>query len=161
MREPVTEPHEFQFFLGAVKGVSTTGKLKRDRHILKRRHGGNEMKGLKDNADMCTAELCKTIFIELGEVFARHIDRAGAWPLKSGKHHEQCRFARARRTDKARSTPAADGKINPAQDIDRTCLAGQGEHHIFKLNDVFSQMSVAFPLALPDLLVRSSSGLPS
>ena len=56
MRQPAAEADRDQLALGAPEGVVNAGKFERHGDILQRRHGRNEMEGLKDNADMSCRE---------------------------------------------------------------------------------------------------------
>ena len=90
----MAETDELQFFFRALECIFATGKLKRDRHIFKRRHGRNEVEGLKDNTDVITAKTGKPILVELCQLFACDHDAALARALKPCQHHKQRGFSR-------------------------------------------------------------------
>ena len=80
MVEARAQTDRLQFGLRAVESIARARKLKRHGHVLKRRHGGNQMKGLEDDADMVAAEARQRVFAHAREVGARdgHATDVGA-----------------------------------------------------------------------------------
>jgi hypothetical protein len=70
-------------------------KLQRDRNILKRGHCRDEVKRLKDNSDVTTAESRQRVLIKGAEVSARDRNGSSVRALEARHHHEQRGFARA------------------------------------------------------------------
>ncbi len=54
--EPMLETDLGEAGPGDGEGVAPAGELARQRHVLERGHGGNEVEGLEDDADMLAAE---------------------------------------------------------------------------------------------------------
>ena len=119
-------------------GVVEAGKFERHGNVFQRRHGRNEVKGLKHDTDIAPAEAGQRVFVERVEVLARDHDGAGIGALQAGRDHEQSRLARSRGTDQAdglaptyvqidifedmntgRAPP--ERQINPAQRDRRLC----------------------------------------
>ncbi len=89
MGEAIAKADGAQFRRGALERIRATRELERNRHVLQRRHRRDEMKGLKNDADVSPAELGKIILIEVRKVLARDLDRAGIDPFQPGDRHEQ------------------------------------------------------------------------
>src|SRR6516165_8808733 len=92
--------------LGARKSVARAGKFERYRDVFQRRHGRYQMKSLKDDADVSAAKAGEIVLTELLQVLSGDDDRAAVRPLQTGHHHEQRRFARARRAEQAHGLAA-------------------------------------------------------
>ena len=98
---PVREPNSAKLLFCAIEGVRNTGELERDGDIFKRRHRGNQVERLKDDAHMPTAETREPILIKPADIFSRDNDRPGIGPFKACHDHQQCRLTRARGADQA------------------------------------------------------------
>ena len=145
MRQAMAETDMLQLFFRPRKSIGPSGKFKRDGDILQRRHGGHEMEGLKDDADMLPTKAGKTILVEAGEILARHMHAARAWLLQPRQHHEKRGLARTRRTDEARRCATRDPQINSTQYVDRSGLTGQAELDLLKFNHDIAQACSPFP----------------
>ena len=77
VRQPAAKTDGDQLALGAAEGVVHAGQFERHGDILQRRHGRDEMEGLKDNADMFAAKARQRVLAELAQIFAGTDDRAG------------------------------------------------------------------------------------
>jgi hypothetical protein len=64
----VAEADRFKLGGCGWEGVFLAGKLERHRHILVRGHGGQEVKGLKDDADPAPPRSGKAVFVERSEI---------------------------------------------------------------------------------------------
>ena len=102
MREALAEPDRCELAPSrALERVGGAGELERHRDVLERRHGRDEVEGLEHDADLAAAKARERILVEPADFLARDRDRARIGPLQPGHHHQQRRFARARRTDQA------------------------------------------------------------
>jgi len=114
------KPDLAQRLLGAREGVGTAGKLQRQGDVLQRRHGGDEMETLEDDADALAPQAGQTILVEAGEIGAGNVDLAGGGALEPADDHHQARLAGARRADKCRNLAFREVNIDAAQDVDRS-----------------------------------------
>jgi hypothetical protein len=88
MREAIGECDRGEFALRTLESIRHAGKLKWHRDVFQRRHGGNEMEGLENDADIAATKACQVILTEMPDVGARHGDRAGIGSLEPRHHHE-------------------------------------------------------------------------
>ncbi len=72
----MAQPDALERRLRRLEGIATAGEFQRQRHVLQRRHGGNEMKALEDDADIVAAQPRPGVVIEGPEVAAGHLDAA-------------------------------------------------------------------------------------
>src|SRR5690606_40167061 len=73
------------------------------------------------SSDVCSSDLTgKLVLTQLREIGTRANDPPRTWPLKTGQHHEERRFAGAGGTDKTRRLALGDPKINALENIDRS-----------------------------------------
>ena len=84
MRQAAAEPDRVELALGAGERVARAGKLERHGDVLQRRHGRDQVEGLKDDADILAAEARQRVFVELA---------AG---LRRRRRRRRCRAAPAR-----------------------------------------------------------------
>ena len=89
MRQALRKTHRRQLIAGDGKGVGSPGKFQRHGDIFQRRHIGNEMKGLKDDADLAAAEFGDLVLAHRVDRVAVDRDFARIDPLQTGKHHQQ------------------------------------------------------------------------
>ena len=122
MIEPGGKADRGKLAFGALERVVLAGELERHRHVLQRRHGGNEVEGLEHDADMGAAKAGEPVFIELAELVPRHDHVAGIRPLQSGHDHQQGRFARTGRSEQRDRLAAPYMQADVAQDM-HTCGA--------------------------------------
>ena len=72
----MAKPDALERCFGGPEGVGSAGELQRQRDILERRHGRNEMKPLEHDADMVAAQARPRIVVERAEVASGHLDFA-------------------------------------------------------------------------------------
>src|SRR5437867_3912072 len=82
------KPDALQLFGGAGEGVRVPGQFKGHSHILQRRHGRNQVKGLENDAHRSATETSEPILIEPRQILAPDQDLAGAWALQPANHHQ-------------------------------------------------------------------------
>ena len=91
---------------GELEGIGATGELQRQRHVLVRRHGRNEMEALEDDADVVAPQPRPGV-VERPEILAGDLDPARGGALQAARHHHQAGFAGARGADDGRNSPTA------------------------------------------------------
>src|SRR5262245_2688523 len=114
---PLAQAHGGKLARGALLRVVDTGKLQRHGDVFQRRHGGNEMEGLKHDADIAPAEARQRVLAERTERFAGDHDRAGIGALQTGHDHQQGRFAGARRADEPDRLAASYMQVDVFEDM--------------------------------------------
>ena len=123
MGETRTETDPFQRRLRRLEGVAAAGEFQRQGDVLQRRHGGNEMKTLEDDAEAVAPQPGAGIVVEPPEIVAGHLDPPGRRALQTARHHHQARLAGARRADHGGDLAGGDIERDAAQDIDRAGIA--------------------------------------
>jgi hypothetical protein len=116
--------------LGARECVFRARQLERHGHVLERRHGRDQMEGLEHDADGAAAEAGERIFAEFREVGAGDADAPRGRRFEPGRHHQERRFAGARRPEQRDRFAARDFQRDTRQDVDRACRARQRQPHI-------------------------------
>src|SRR5215216_5248130 len=89
MPEAVAEADMDEPVLGAGKGIGGPFELERYGDVLKRGHGGDQVKGLKDNAEIIAAETGETIFTHAPEILPHHDDLARGGAFEPGGNEEE------------------------------------------------------------------------
>jgi acyl-CoA thioesterase I len=128
----MSETDRFQTLLGGGESVAASAEFERQRHILERRHGRNQVKGLKDDADPSTPEPGDRVLVKKPEIVAVEPHASGARPLEATDYHHQGGFARARRTDQADGLAGGDLERDAAQDVDGPRGTPQSQMNIFQ-----------------------------
>ncbi len=85
----MAEADGLQGLLRPGEGGAVAGEFQRDRHVLQRRHGGHQVEGLEDDADLRAAEAGQVVLAQGGEVAAGDVQRAGGRALQPRQQHEQ------------------------------------------------------------------------
>ncbi len=114
---------------GALEGIPPVEELERQRHILDRRHGRNQVEGLKHDADGAAPHLRELVLAHSREVLARdeHLPRCCAFEPRH--HHQERGFAGTARPNQRNRLPFGDGKVDAAQDFYRPRPALESERH--------------------------------
>jgi hypothetical protein len=120
---------------GQAERIGGPPEFERHGDIFERRHGGNQMEGLEDDADRIAAEAGERILILAGERRAVDSDGAGTDALEAGNHHQQGGLAGTRRPDNAERLACFDGEINAAQYVHRTGAARQSKMNVFEADN--------------------------
>ena len=113
MRQPRPEPDGRELALGHPERVAMAGELERDRDVLQRGHGRDEVEGLEDDADPRAPESREPVLVEAIEALPIDRDRARIRPLEPGDGHQQCRLARPRGADEPDGLAPPDVEGNP------------------------------------------------
>ncbi len=130
--EPLPEPNRLQNFRRAGARLGKTCKLEGDCDVFQRRHGWDQMKGLKDDADFFAAEPRKPAFIKGGDLHPVEANASRTCPFQSGNHHEKRSFSRPRRSYDPDRLSRFRGKRHAAQYVDRS---GTRRHREMKILD--------------------------
>ena len=117
MRHAAAEFDRDQLALGARECIVRACKLERDGDVLQRRHGGNEVEGLENDADMLAAKARQLVLVELAEVLAGDHHRTDVGAFQPGHHHQERRFARSRRTQECDGFAAPYIEADVSQDV--------------------------------------------
>jgi hypothetical protein len=96
-----TQADAFKFAFSALERVGAAGKFERHRDVFERGHGRDQMEGLKYDPDRVAAKARELVFVELGELPPRDLDRTRIRALQACDHHQKRRFARSRRADQS------------------------------------------------------------
>jgi hypothetical protein len=115
--EPLRQPDRRQLVARAAEGLGVAREFQRNGDVLQRRHGRDEVERLKDNSDMAAAKACERVLAKPAEVGAGDHDRAGVGLLEPRHHHQQRRFARARRADQANRLAAPYIQLDVLEDM--------------------------------------------
>ena len=110
---------------GALLGGIDAGQFQRHRDVFQRGHGGDEMKGLKHDADIAAAEARQGILAQGAERLARDHDRAGVGAFQPRRHHQQGGFARTGGTDQADGLTLAYMQVDVFEDMNTGRAASQ------------------------------------
>ena len=133
MRWP--SPTRSQRRLGKLEGIGAAGELQRQRHVLVRRHGRDEMEALEDDADVVAPQTRPGVVVERPEILAGDLDPARGGALQAARHHHQAGFAGARGADDGRNFANGDVESDAAQDIDRAGIACHVEMDVGEADD--------------------------
>ena len=85
--------------------------------VLKRRGTGQEVEGLKYEADLAVADPCELGLVELGDGLAGQPVLASAGRVEAADQIHERRFARTRRARDGDELVAADGEVHSAQGV--------------------------------------------
>ena len=99
--------------------IAMAGKLQRHGDVLQRRHVGDEVEGLEDDADVAAAKGGDLVLALAVQQLAGDAHRAGIDPLQPGDHHQQRRFAGAGRPDDAGRLARRDVEADALQHMHR------------------------------------------
>ncbi len=129
MDEPGAETDRLELGAGALEGVRMAGELEGHGDVFQRRHGRHQMKILKDDADVVTAEQGQGVFVEGRNLDAGGGDGTRRRPFQPRHDQQQAGLARARGADDAEGLAGTDGEIDVVEDIDLAGVACQPEVH--------------------------------
>src|SRR6267154_2461903 len=131
----MAESHPLERGPGQFEGVAAAGELQRQGHVLMRRHGGNEMEALEDDADIVAPQARAIVVAERPEIAAGHLDPPRGGALQAARHHHQAGFAGAGGADYGGGLTRGNVERNAAQDIDRAGIACHVEMDVGKTDD--------------------------
>ena len=141
MQQALPQAHGFEMIPSALAGVPRSGQLQRQRYVFQRRHRGDEMKALKDNADVLTTKFSEPVFVQPRQIDVSDPDSARSGFLQPGNHHQKTGLSRAGRTYNADRFASADDEVDATQDVDCAGGAAEAEMHILEANSGSSVIS--------------------
>lgn len=155
MTQPFTKPDRLKLTPGYLEGVADVGEFEWHRDVFERRHVGDQMERLKDDADVAAAEVRQRILVQI--VQCRTIDDYLPFiePLETGENHEERRFSRSGRADDTHCLTAVDGEIDALQDVNRGGGVPERQIGLLHFNDCFPHarspymLSIACRIGLP------------
>ncbi len=137
-----TDSNEFPF--GDLEGVRHVGQFQRNGYVFQRRHIGDEVERLENDADILAAEIRESILAELMQFRARYDDLAAIQPFETGKHHQKGRFSRTGRADDPHRLAFANGKIDALENVNGGGGVAEREVGLLKLYDAFRHNSRSY-----------------
>lgn len=108
MIEALAETDSDQFTLGDFERVRNVCQFQRHCDIFQCGHVGDEVEGLKNDANVAAAEIRERVLTELVQRRIRNDDFAAVEPLEPGKHHQKCRLSRSGGADDANRLALSD-----------------------------------------------------
>src|SRR6185295_18277858 len=136
MLKAVAEPDAPELFCSARKGIGGASELEGYGDVLERGHGGNEMKGLKDDAEIVTAKTREAVFAHAHEILAHHDDLARGGAFEPGSDEKERGLAGTRRPDDSNRLAFVCGEVDPAQDLDGPGAAHEGQAKVAQGNHI-------------------------
>ena len=130
--EPVGEADGGELGAGAGEGVGAAGEFERGGDVLERRHVGDEMERLEDDADGLAAKAGEAIGVETGEVDPGDRDPAAVGALQAAGDHQRGRLAGAGGADDADPLAGGDGQGETAQDVDGGGAVAEPEANVLE-----------------------------
>jgi hypothetical protein len=94
MAEALPEPDRGQFPPGDLERVADVGEFQGHSDVFQRRHVGDQMEGLEDDADIAAAEIGERILRQGVQGLARNMYLALVEALETSQDHQQGRLAR-------------------------------------------------------------------
>ncbi len=144
MRQPFTEADGDQLLPGDLEGVADIGKLKRHGDVFQRRHVGDEMKGLEDDADIAATEFRHPVFAQAVQWRAVDDDLAAVEAFETRKNHQQGRLAGSGRTDDANGFTRINQQIHTLENMNGRSGLAEGQIRIFQVDHGFCQGKLSY-----------------
>ena len=125
MMQPLGKSDRFQLASGSIKRILLSSEFERHGNVFQRRHGWDQVEGLKHDPHMRAAKARKTVLVELAQILPVNDDGARVWPLQPGHDHEQRRFTRAGWSKQRHGFASAYIQADVAQDMDTSGAAAE------------------------------------
>ena len=125
MRQALVETDGRQFGGGARECVLQPRQFQRRCDIFEGRHGRDQMKRLKDDADPGAAKFRQRVLAQAVQRNAVDCYRTAIGAFEARHRHQQGRFSRTRGADKPDGLAARDGEAYIAQNMDARRAAAQ------------------------------------
>lgn len=154
--QPLAETDRLKLTSGDIEGVAHVGEFERHRDVLERRHVGDQVEGLENDADIAAPEIRQGVLVQVMQRRAVDEDLATIKSLETRKNHEKRRFAGPGRADDADGLALVDHEVDLFQHVH--CGSGASERQIGLLHfdDGFSHARSPYMLS-----VACRTGLPS
>lgn len=140
--ETLAKADGLKFLPRDIEGIADVCEFQRNRDVFQRSHIGDQVEGLKDDADVLAAEIGERIFAKAMQRRAVDIDFTAVEPFQPGQHHQQGGLSRTGRTDDADRFTLRDREIDILQHMDRGCCVSERQIGLVEFDDGFSH---AFP----------------
>ena len=134
MVQAMAQTDFFQVRRRAGEGVALACEFQRHGNVFQGRHGRDQMKVLKHNAQIVAAKACQAVFAQGAQVLAGDGKRSARRPFQPREHHQQRRLAGPRRPDDADRLALADGQVDALKDVDLARFALQGKAQVAGLH---------------------------
>ena len=134
--QAMAEADGAQLLGGGREGMVLAGQFQRHGDILVRRHGGQEVEGLEDDAEAAAARAGEAVLVEGGEVGARDADRTGGGALETRQDGHERRLARAGGAEEGDAVAPGDLEVDAAEDVDSPCAIAKRQSDIRRVDDV-------------------------
>lgn len=144
MRQPLAEPHRDQFLARNVEGLRLARKFQRYRDIFERRHVGDQVKGLEDNADIAAAEGRRFVFRHAVKGSIRNEDFAAVDPFEPRHHHQERGLAGPRRPDDADRAAPGDFEVDALQHMHGDGRKTKRQVCLFQADDGFGHENLPY-----------------
>ena len=137
--QPFAEADRLQLAMSDLEGVADIGEFERHGDVFQRRHVGDQVEGLEDDADVAAAEIGDLVLAEAMERRIVDVDLTAVELFQPGKHHQQGGFAGTGRADDADGFAGSDIEIDALQHMDGGGCAAEGQIGAFQLDNGFCQ----------------------
>ena len=125
VRQPLCKTHRGKFVAGNGKGIGPPCKFQRHGNVFKGGHVRDQVKRLKDDADIAAAKIRDLVLAHRVDGIAVYVDFARIDPLKAGEHHQQCRLAGTRGPDDADRLATLHDQVHALEHVHRRCPVAQ------------------------------------
>lgn len=144
MGQPFTEADGDQLLPGDLEGVADIGKLKRHGDVFQRRHVGDEMEGLEDDADIAATEFRHPVFAQAVQWRAVDDDLAAVETLQPGQNHQKRGFSGSGRADDANGFTRINQQIHILENMNGRSGLAEGQIRIFQFDHGFCQGKLSY-----------------
>ena len=117
MAHPVRESDGGKRFGGGVHGVRASGELERQGGVFVGGHGFEQVKMLKNDADIFAPHLGEFFFVEFPQILPENFDFSGGGAEESADNGEQACFTGAGRSGQGGGFSGGDGKAGVFQNM--------------------------------------------
>jgi len=144
-----------QFGFGFLEGLPVAREFQRHGDILQRRHVGNEMEGLEDDADVAAPELGELIFGKRGQFRSGDGYVAFVRPLQAGHDHQERRFAGPGWPDKPDRASLRNVEVNAFEDVNPSGTFAEADVYAVERDCTFTchrqpHVSALYDIRLPE-----------
>jgi acyl-CoA thioesterase-1 len=144
MRQPLAKSDGDQLLPGDFEGVANIGKLQRHGDVFQRRHIGDQMKGLEDDADIAATEFRNPVFAQAVQWRAVDNDLAAVEALQPGQNHQKRGLSGPGRTDDPDGLACIDRQIHSLENMNGRSSLAEGQIRIFQVDHGFCQGKLSY-----------------
>lgn len=136
MGEPIAKANGLELGPRPRESVRFSGQFERDGDVLQRRHCGDQLERLKNDPYVLATEARQIVFGHCVQVASADPNQPGVGTLQSGEGHEQRRFSRAGRPQKADGFTTADCEGDALQNVHAGRPVAEREIDPGEFNDI-------------------------